>query len=124
MKDLEQENGNETEESYEGAEEIISGATIPIRTETFLEELSVKVQLHPISVYWLLEELRAEGVRCKSEEQRILEDRLSVLILRLLGYRWSSQIETDELVSQWTEPNSIIPLVNGTDKATVTEQVR
>ena len=42
-------------------EEMASGAHIPIPTETFLEELSVRMELHPISVYWLLEELRAEG---------------------------------------------------------------
>src|SRR5207248_5380983 len=61
-------------------------------TETFLEELSVKMQLHPISVYWLLEELQAEGVRCKPEELQRLEDRLSVLILRLLGHRWPKEL--------------------------------
>ena len=57
-------------------EKVISDSHISIPTETFLEELSVKMKLHPISVYWLLEELRAEGVRCKPEEQRLLEDRL------------------------------------------------
>lgn len=25
------------------------------------------MQLHPITVYWLLEELKAEGARCKPE---------------------------------------------------------
>ncbi len=69
------------DEESEGA---VSGAHIPIPTETFLEELSVKLQLHPISIYWLLEELRREGARCKPEELRLLEDRLSVLVLRFL----------------------------------------
>ena len=68
----------------EGEEEIASGAHIPIPTETFLEELSVKMHLHPISIYWLLEELKAEGARCKPEELRLLEDRLSVLDLALV----------------------------------------
>ncbi|MEI6043479.1 MAG: N-6 DNA methylase, partial [Chloroflexota bacterium] len=80
-KNVEQEEADSSEENEE-AEETVSGAHIPIPTETFLEELSVKLQIHPISVYWLLEELRAEGVRCKPEELRLLEDRLSVLVLR------------------------------------------
>ena len=67
-KNVEQEENDETTEDNEGEEEIASGAHIPIPTETFLEELSVKMQLHPISVYWLLEELKAEGARCKPEE--------------------------------------------------------
>ena len=105
-------------------EEIASGAHIPIPTETFLEELSVKMQLHPISVYWLLEELKAEGARCKPEELRLLEDRLSVLVLRLLGYRWPKQLEAGEPVPAWASSDGIIPLVAGTGEATLAEQVR
>src|SRR5207237_5721696 len=93
-------------------------------TETFREELSVKMQLHPISVYWLLEELKALGVRCKPEELRLLEDRLSVLVLHLLGHRWPKQLEADEPVPAWADSDGIIPLVSWTGKATVAEQVR
>lgn len=101
--------GGEDEEG-EGA---ASGAHIPIPTETFLEELSVKMQLHPISVYWLLEELRREGARCKPEERRLLEDRLSVLVLRLLGHRWPKQIEAGEPVPAWADRDGIIALAPG-----------
>lgn len=124
-KGIEQDDGGDESkaaEDGEGMEEIASGTHIP--TETFLEELSVKMQLHPISVYWLLEELRAEGVRCKPEERRLLEDRLSVLVLHLLGHRWPKQIEVDEPVPDWADRDSIIPLVSGTGKATLAEQVR
>jgi hypothetical protein len=82
------------------------------------------MQIHPISVYWLLEELRSEGVRCKPEEQRLLEDRLSVLVLRLLGHRWPKQLEVGEPVPDWADHDGIIPLVTGTGKATLAEQVR
>jgi len=93
-KGVDQEEREETaDEGNEAEEEMASGAHIPIPTETFLEELSVRMELHPISVYWLLEELRAEGVRCLPEEKRLLEDRLSVLVLRLLGHRWPRQLE-------------------------------
>jgi N-6 DNA Methylase len=121
-KNVEQEEATNVDE--EGEEEIASGAHIPIPTETFLEELSVKMQIHPISVYWLLEELRAEGVRCLPEERRILEDRLSVLILRLLGHRWPKQIEAGEPVPTWAVRNGIIPLINNTGKRTLAEQLR
>ena len=112
-----EDNGNEEEE-------IVSGAHIPIPTETFLEELSVKMQLHPISVYWLLEELKAEGARCKPEELRLLEDRLSVLILRLLGHRWPKQLKAGEPVPAWASSDGIIPLVAGAGEVILAEQLR
>jgi hypothetical protein len=123
-KNVQQEENTETTEDNDGEEEAVSGAHIPIPTETFLEELSVKIQLHPISVYWLLEELKAEGARCKPEEQRLLEDRLSALILRLLGHRWPKQLEAGETVPEWASSDGIIPLVSGTGEATLAEQVR
>ncbi len=109
----------------EEGEAAVAGAHIPIPTETFLEELSVKMELHPISVYWLLEELRAEGVRCKPEERRLLEERLAVLVLRLLGHRWPKQIEAVEPLPEWADADGIIPLVNlGTGEATLTTRLR
>jgi len=57
-----------------------------------LEELSQKLEIHPISVYWLLKEgIEQEGWRCLPEEQRLTKDRFTVLILRLLGHRWPSR---------------------------------
>ena len=111
-------------EHQDDEEEMVSGAYIPIPTETFLEELSVKLQIHPISVYWLLEELRAEGVRCKPEERRLLEDRLSVLVLRLLGHRWPRQLEAGEPVPSWADRDGIIPLTPGAGELTVAERLR
>ena len=84
-----------SDEADDDEEATVAGAHIPIPTETFLEELSVRMELHPISVYWLLEELRSEGARCMPEERRLLEDRLSVLALRLLGHRWPRELTTD-----------------------------
>ncbi len=105
-------------------EEMTSGAYIPIPTETFLEELSVRLQIHPISVYWLLEELRAEGVRCKPEEQRLLQDRLTVIVLRLIGHRWPKQIEAGEPVPTWADPDGIIPLTPGSGDTPMAKRVR
>lgn len=123
-KDVEQEEHSEAEGESEEEEGLASGAHIPIPTETFLEALSVKSQLHPISVYWLLAELRTAGARCKPEEIRLLEDRLSVLVLRLLGHRWPTQIEAGEAGPAWAERSGIIPLVGGMGKMTLAERLR
>jgi hypothetical protein len=112
------------EHSEGEGEEIIAGAYIPIPAETFLEELSVKLQIHPISVYWLLEELRAEGVRCKPEEKRLLEDRLTVLVLRLLGHRWPKQIEAGEPLPPWADGDGVIPLTPGSGEPTLADRLR
>ena len=89
-----------------------------------IQELSVKLQIHPISVYWLLEELRAEGVRCKPEEQRLLEDRLTVIVLRLLGHRWPKQIEAGEPVPPWADKDGVIPLTASTGETTLADRLR
>ncbi len=123
-KNLDREETEEATERIESEEAALTGAHIPIPTETFLEEMSVKMQLHPISVYWLLEEVKAEGARCKPEELRLMEDRLSGLILRLLGHRWPKQVDGGEPIPTWASSGGIIPLVAGTGEATLAEQVR
>ncbi|MBN2004407.1 MAG: BREX-1 system adenine-specific DNA-methyltransferase PglX, partial [Anaerolineae bacterium] len=86
----------------------------PVPPETFLEELSQKLQIHPISVYWLLKEgIEQEGWRCLPEERRVAADRFTVLILRLLGHRWPKQIEAGEPVPEWAAPDGIILLTEG-----------
>jgi hypothetical protein len=126
-KDARQEEELLGDEGEESENEAVSGAFIPISTETFLEEMSVKLQIHPISVYWLLEELRAEGARCKPEEKRLLEDRLSVLVLRLMGHRWPKQLEAGEPAPEWADRDGILTLTQGAGgpgERTLAEQVR
>lgn len=111
--------------SADDEEEAVAGAYIPIPPETFLEELSQKLQIHPISVYWLLKEgIEQEGWRCIPEERRITEDRFTVMILRMLGHRWPKQIEAGEPVPDWADADGIIPLTDGTGEATLLERVR
>jgi hypothetical protein len=123
-KEVELEGSEDTLDNSQSEEERVAEARIPIPTETFLEELSIKIGLHPISVYWLLEELRAEGIRCKFVEKQFLEDRLNVMILHLLGHRWPEQIEAEEVLSSWADEHGIIPLVPGTGKSILAERVR
>lgn len=104
-------------------EEIVDRGK-PIPTETFVEELSQKLIIHPVSVYCLLEELKAEGARCKPEELRLLEDQLSVLVLRLLGHQWPGQFESDESVPAWAVADGISPLSAGAGAPSLADRLR
>ncbi|WP_447972363.1 hypothetical protein [Nitrospira sp. Kam-Ns4a] len=101
------------------------GARIPIPAETFLEELSQKLEVHPISVYWLLREMREkDGVTCQPELQRFIAEYVSVTVLRLLGHRWPKEIEAGEPLPSWADPDGIIPLTEGAGEPTLHERVR
>jgi len=118
-------NKNLSNQPDEGEEDIITGAHIPIPSESFLEELSQKLEIHPISVYWLLKEgIEKEGWRCLPEERRITADRFTVMILRLLGHRWPKQIEAGELVPEWAIHDGVIPLTEGTNEPTLLARMR
>ncbi len=101
----------------EDGAEIVPGGYLPIPTETFLEELSQKLRVHPISVYRLLEEMREqEGLVSPPELKRQLEDYASVSVLRLLGYRWPEQDAYEQehgplLPAELVDDDGIIPLV-------------
>jgi Eco57I restriction endonuclease. len=106
------------------------GARIPIPTETFLEELSQRLEIHPISVHWLLIELRErDGVVSPPLRARELEDYLQVTILRILGYRWPEQdaYEAEHgplLPPDLVDPDGIVPLVAIDDQTTMTDRIR
>jgi hypothetical protein len=119
------EDSDASDDDEEENDQVAVGARIPIPAETFLEELSQKLEVHPISVYWLLKEgIEQEGWRCLPEEQRLTKDRFTVLILRLLGHRWPKQIEAGEAVPEWADDDGIIPLMEGTDSATLYGRLR
>ncbi len=107
------------------SDQVVVGARIPIPAETFLEELSQKLEVHPISVYWLLKAgIEKDGWRCRPEEQRLTRDGFTVTILRLLGHRWPRQVEAGEPVPDWADDNGIIPLSEGTEEATLYQRLR
>lgn len=112
-------------ENDEDDELAALGAHISIPAETFLEDLSQRVGVHPISVYWLLKELRKqEGVVSLPELGLYVEDYFTALILRLLGHRWPKQIEAGEPIPEWADPDGIIPLSDGSDERTLLDRVR
>ncbi len=115
--------GDESDEDE--SEAVISGARIPIPAETFIEELSQKLEVHPISVYWLIRELREkDGVVSKPELLRFVEDYLSVTVLRLLGHQWPREIERHQPVRAWADKDGIIPLTEGTSEPALLARVR
>jgi hypothetical protein len=122
VEDDEPEPGEDEDDEAEEAADI--GARIPIPAETFVEELSGKLEVHPISIYWLLKEGREkEGWRCPPEEKRLMEDRLTVLILRLLGHRLPRQVEAGEPIPNWADRDGIIPLTPGCGEPTLADRV-
>jgi hypothetical protein len=122
--DVEEDGGDDGDDGEE-IEAAVSGARIPIPAETFLEELSQKLEVHPISVYWLLRELREkEGVVCQAELERFVEDYVSVTVLRLLGHRWPKEIEAGDRLPAWADPDGIIPLTEGVGEPTILQRVR
>jgi len=112
---------NEAEES----ESTESGARIPMPAETFLEELAQKLEIHPISVYWLLRDLREkDSVVSKPEFVRFVEDYLTVLVLRLVGHRWPREVEKGEPRQGWSDADGVIPLSEGTNEPTLIARMR
>jgi len=113
------------EDENEAEGDTVSGARLPIPAETFIEELAQKLEIHPISIYWLLRELRdKDGVVCKPELIRFVEDYLSVMILRLLGHQWPREIEASEPVPEWAVNDGIIPVIEGTSVPSLPTHVR
>lgn len=122
--EAEKTDGTSDGEDEDEEEAAVSGARIPIPAETFVEELSQKLEIHPVSVYWLLRELRAKGVVCAPERRRFVEDLFSVMVLRLLGHRWPRQIESGEPPAPWQDRDGIIPISEGTGEPTLLAGVR
>ncbi|MBW3538718.1 MAG: hypothetical protein KY476_00460 [Planctomycetes bacterium] len=112
-------------EDEDEGEALAVGARIAIPPDSFLEELSQRLEIHPISVYWLLKEgIETEGWRCLPEERRLWADRITVTVLRLLGHCWPKQIEAGEPVPDWADPDGIIPLTPFANESTLDERVQ
>jgi hypothetical protein len=111
-------------------EEMSLGARIPMPAETFLEELSQRLELNPVSTYWLLKEMREDdGLVSPPELKRHLEDYISVTLLRVLGFRWPEQDALERNHGPMLEPSlvdedGIIPLVKCGDQPTADELCR
>ncbi len=105
------------------------GVHIPIPTETTIEGLSQILRIHPLSVHWLLQEMRdQEGLCCPPAFKRDLEDYASVSILRMLGYRWPSHGDHEDEHGAILDPelaanDGVIPLGHIGNEATAQERL-
>lgn len=107
----------------EEADEGLTGQPIP--TETFLEALAQRFNVHPISLYSLLRVgIETQGWRCPPEEQRVVRDRLTVLTLHLLGHQWPVQVIAREPLPSWADSDGIIPITEGTHESTLLARLR
>jgi len=113
------------DEEGDGSSVQSPGARLPIPAQTLLEDLAIRLRLHPISVYGLLREMRErEKVVCRPELLRSVEDWFSVLVLRILGHQWPRQVEAREPSPSWVDKDGIIPLTGGTEDPALVTRVR
>jgi hypothetical protein len=85
-----------------------------------------KLEIHPISVYWLLDELcREKGVVCPRELKHQYEDYFMARLLSMLGHRWPMQDQYEKMDGklfidpEWIDEDGIIPLTGGTGEETL-----
>ncbi len=96
----------------------------PIHPETFLEELCEKAGVSPRAAWPVIQDGLAQGWRCPPEERRIAADRVTVLVLRLLGHRWPTQVEAGKPVPSWADDDGIIPLTSLPGEPPLIERLR
>ena len=115
----------ESEENDEEEETLVVGARLPIPAETFIEGLSQKLEVHPISIYWLPQEgIEREAWRCLPEEHRLIEDRFTITVLRMLGHRWPRRSRPASRCHRGTDQDGVIPLTPGGGEKSLLERVR
>jgi hypothetical protein len=118
-----------TEEPDED-ERGVSVHSLPLPSETLIEDISRAVGIHPSSVYRLVSEMRTlDGLACPPELKRHFEDYVSVTVLRLLGFRWPEQDEYEGrngavIASDLIEQEGIIPLVSCGEQRTAAQRIR
>ncbi len=112
--------------SGEDDEEEVGAAAAytPIPTETLIEEFSQKLEVHPVSIYWIVREIRDAGVVCRPEHQRSVQDYITYIVLRLLGHRWPREIDAEKALPAWADRGGIIPISDGMEEPTLLARVR
>jgi hypothetical protein len=105
--------GEDDAEVTSDDEDVVSLTGKPIPAETFIEEISQKIGIHPISVCLLLDEMRnTESLVCRSEMRTCAETYVSTTILRILGHRWPKESLGDQPLST-SEADGVI-VISGT----------
>ena len=85
--------------------------------ETSLEALSMDLRIHPLSVHQLLQEAtESSDLRCPAHERRFAADQLSAIVLRVLGHRWPSELETSDGPVRFSKDKDGIVVITGEAK--------
>lgn len=122
--DIESYTPAEHDDEEDDSRDIVGGQRA-LPAETLLEEVSHAVRVHPVSVYWIIRDLREHRrVFNKAELVRFVEDYASVLVVRLLGHRWPQQMRAAESVPGWVDRDGVIPITEGTGESTLLARVR
>lgn len=93
--------------------------------ETFLEEVSSKIKVHPISVYWFLKQgIEKNKWRCPTEEKRFAEDLLTIVVLQLIGHSWPEETGPSYISNNSFESDGIIPKTEFNNESSLFHLVR
>jgi len=115
------EDSNESEEEESDEERGI----LPPPAESLIEEIGRKLSANPLLIRQVLaSQVWDRAWRCPLEDQRLTEDRFTVLVLRFLGHRWPKQIEAAEMLPAWADQDGVIPLTSGGGETPFIERVR
>jgi hypothetical protein len=108
------ENNDENDDAHDDEEDedidLSDGQVFKVPSESKIEEISQQLKIHPLSVYLLLLESFSEGWRSIPELRELSKDRITVLLLRLLGHHWATQIEGRVPINEFADGESIIAL--------------
>jgi len=116
---------NIVESSGDDEQAVVEPLTKLSSPDNVFEEVAGRAGIHPLSTFMLVRRGRdTEGWRCVPSERRHLFQRLTVVVLSLLGHRWPVQIEDGEPAPEWGDRDGIIPISEGTEESTLLLRVR
>ena len=103
-------------------EEVIT--RLPVPACSLIESLAAYLDLNPLSVFSLICAIHSKDRTVFIDEERLLSfDQCTVVVLQLLGYRWPSQLGSDETESVFVDDDGIIPLTDVAKEPTLQERV-
>jgi hypothetical protein len=96
---------------------------IPIPSESIVESCAARAEIHPISVYRLLDQILSGSLATSAEHCRMVERLLTQVILNILGYRWPTEDKTQQKSTVNDDAGGIVP-VNVADESSLYRRVQ
>ncbi len=102
-----------------------AGDQVPLPQECTLEVLADRLRIHPVSVYWLLCELRErEAPTFNARIREFVAEHVAVLVLRAIGHRWPCDVELGAASPTWAARSGVVPVSQSGGDGTVVQRVR